>query len=126
MAGYQNPYDNRRKQARLATDMRVNVYPAGGVDRLWRRPFSGRALDFNRYGMAFVSPVRLSAGRPLKLDLRASHMVLRQVQAVVVRSQRLNRQWRVGVRFYRKLAEFQEVKPGAPLPVLTGLEESLA
>lgn len=122
----QSIYDNRRKQARVATDMRVTVYLGGGINRLWQRPFPGRALDFNRYGMAFVSPVRLSAGKPLKLDLRSRHMVLKQVQAVVVRSQRLNRQWRVGVRFYRRLAEFQEVRPGAPLPVLTGLEESLA
>lgn len=122
----QGTYDNRRKQARVRTDMRVLVVQASGIGRIWRRPMEARALDFNRYGMAFVMPVRLSAGSRLRLDLKAPHMILRRVEAVVVRSERVNRQWRTGVRFYRKLAEYQEVRPGAPLPVLTGLEETLA
>ena len=121
----QNFRNNRRKHDRVRTDMQVTVRVASGVSRVWRRPFPGRALDYNRFGMAFVCPVRLRPGTVLNLDLISAHMVLKGVEAEVVRGSRLQRSWRVGVRFYRRLSEFNDSRPGAPLPVLTGLEESL-
>ena len=117
--------NNRRQHDRLRTDMQVTVRVASGASRILRRPFVARALDYNRYGMAFISPVRLRRGTLLIMDLISDHVVLKGVEAEVVRGSRLQRNWRVGVHFHRQLAEFNASRPGSPLTFLTGLEDSL-
>lgn len=117
--------NNRRRHDRLRADMQVSVRVASGVGRIFRRPFLCRALDYNRFGMAFVSPIRLRPGTVLNLDLSSAHMLLKGVEAEVVRGSRLRRSWRVGVHFHGQLSALNERCSGSPLTFLTGLEHSL-
>ncbi|MEE2869831.1 MAG: hypothetical protein VYE17_04810, partial [Pseudomonadota bacterium] len=78
---------NRRKLARINTQMRVDIFRHrlfGG----WRYLTRAKALDYNRYGIGLTSPVRLSPNTIVKLDLYAPGMILRQVSAEVVSCQR--------------------------------------
>ena len=89
------------------------------------RRIGGRAVDYNRYGLAAVCAQGLRAHTRVTLDIAAGHMVLRGVSAQVVSSVRQGREYRIGLRFYRRLSEFADPGPGHPLHFLLGLEESL-
>lgn len=115
---------NRRKLARLAVEMSVELKVTSGLFSRGRA-CAAQALDYNRYGMALRCPLGLRPHTRVTMDISAGHMVLRKVRAEVVSSVREGRQYRIGLRFYRKLSEFTEVGPGHPLHFLLGLEESL-
>lgn len=115
---------NRRKVRRLPANTEVSIRVTSGLLRRGRRlPATG--FDFNRYGMGFYSRVPLREGTRLMLDIRGPNMVLRQVRAFVVTCLRTDTEYRIGVRFYRRLNEFNEPGPGHPLRFLQRLEESL-
>jgi len=115
---------NRRKLVRLPVALHVTLKVRSGL--FWRgRVIEGRAVDYNRYGLAFVGHLGLRPHTRVSLDIGAGHMVLRKVSAQVVSSVRHGREYRVGLRFYRKLSEFADPGPGHPLHFLLGLEESL-
>lgn len=115
---------SRRKARRLPVSTDVTVRVVSGLLRRGRR-LQATGVDFNRYGMGFSSRVPLRPGTRLVLDIRGPNMVLRQVRAFVVTSLRAETGYRVGVRFYRRLNEFNEPGPGHPLLFLQRLEESL-
>jgi len=80
MDSRENRGANRRKLARIHTQMRVDIFRhrlIGG----WRFLTRAKAMDYNRYGVGLTSPVSLSPGTRLKLDLYAPGMILRQVSA---------------------------------------------
>ncbi len=115
---------NRRKLMRLPVALQVALTIRSGL-LLRGRVIRGRAVDYNRYGLAFVGQQGLRPHTRVSLDIGAGHMVLRQVNAQVVSSVRQGREYRVGLRFYRKLSEFADPGPGHPLHFLLGLEQSL-
>lgn len=115
---------NRRKMSRLPASTDVTVTIISGLLRRGQK-LHASGVDYNRYGMAFHSPLHLRPNMRLALDIRARHMVLRQVRAQVVSAQQVPGGYRIGVRFYRKLSEFNEPGPGHPLHFLMGLEQSL-
>lgn len=115
---------NRRKLQRLPVALDVTLTVRSGL--LWRgRTVHGKAVDYNRYGLAFVGQLGLRPRTRVALDIAAGHMVLRRVNAQVVSSVRAGREYRIGLRFYRKLSEFADPGPGHPLHFLLGLEETL-
>lgn len=115
---------NRRKLARLTAEMSVEVKVTSGLFSRGRRCLA-QAVDYNRYGMALRCPLGLRPQTRVSLDISAGHMVLRRVPAEVVAVVREGRQFRVSLRFYRKLSELADAGPGHPLHFLLGLEESL-
>lgn len=119
------PGANRRKSARRDTGMAVDINLRrtwGG----WRRVETGaRGLDYNRFGMAFISRRRLRPGQTLRLNLYGPAMVLRRVEAHVVSSARMGRGYRTGVRFYRSLRALTGTSMPPEMRYLSGLEEQL-
>lgn len=115
---------NRRKMDRLRTTLEVGLTIRSGLLRRGRT-HSGVAVDYNRYGMALICPLNLRPKTRLLLDIGAGHMVLKRVRAQVVSSAKVGRDYRLGIRFYRKLTDFAEPGPGHPLHFLLGLEESI-
>lgn len=92
----------------------------------WRRTQRGvRGLDFNRYGMAFVSRRRLRPGQVLRLSLYGPAMRLYGVRAHVVSSERVGEGYRTGVRFYESLASLTDAPLPPALRYLEGLEAQM-
>lgn len=116
---------NRRKLDRVRTRLQVSVKVRSGVLTRGRMQ-SGVAVDYNRYGMALICPLNLRPKTRLLLDIGSDHMLLRRVRAQVVSSVKAGREYRLGIRFYRKLTDFAEPGPGHPLHFLMGLEQSIA
>lgn len=116
---------NRRKMDRLRTRLQVSAKVRSGLFSRGRAQ-PGVAVDYNRYGMALICPVNLRPKTRLLLDIGSDHMMLRRVRAQVVSSMKVGRDYRLGVRFYRKLTDFAEPGPGHPLHFLLGLEQSIA
>ena len=118
-------FGNRRKTNRRPADMAVDVHSyrrRGG----WRTLEPGaRGLDFNRFGMAFVSRTRLRPGDSLRLSLHGPAMRLHGVEARVVSSQHTGQGYRSGVRFYESLHELAHATRAPYLRYLCGLEEQL-
>lgn len=122
MSGF---FGNRRKKPRRPADMAVDVrrYRRWGG---WRMLEPGaRGLDFNRFGMAFVSRSRLHSGDRLRLSLYGPAMRLHGVEARVVSSQRTGEGYRIGVCFYESLHELSHAPRAPYLRYLSGLEEQL-
>jgi len=116
---------NRRKRPRRPADMAVDVNRHGRWGGWRTRQAGARALDFNRFGMAFISRARLRPGDGLRLTLHGPAMRLHGVEARVVSCERTGEGYRVGVRFYESLHELSRA-PRAPwLRYLSGLEEQL-
>lgn len=115
---------NRRKLGRFPADIRVRMRPVSRLRR-WLSAISARGVDFNRYGMGLVSGQRIAKGTLVTVDIEARHMILRGIRAQVVSCRRVDGQYRIGVRFYRRLSEFTEAPVGGHVSFLTGLEESL-
>ena len=116
---------NRRKLARIHTQMRVDIFRHrlfGG----WRYLTRAKALDYNRYGIGLTSPVKLAQGTVVKLDLFAPGMILRQVSAEVVSCQRAGQAYRVGLRTYRSLRELAGTTEQHQIRYLAGMEAQLA
>jgi hypothetical protein len=117
---------NRRKLSRHRTDMNVTV-------RLWR-PWGGwrpvirdaRALDYNRFGMAFNSRRAVRPDRKLRLSLYGPGMTLKGVSARVVSCQRVGGGYRIGVRFYDSLRELSDGPMPLSMRYLGGLEQEVA
>ena len=116
---------NRRKQPRRPAQMAVDIQHFrrwGGWRELQR---GARGLDFNRFGMAFVSRRRLRPGRVLRLSLHGPAMRLYGVRAHVVSSERIGSGYRTGVRFYESLRSLTDAPLPPELHYLGGLEEQL-
>lgn len=113
---------NRRKMDRFRASLQVSVVRSGLIRR---RSISGVAVDYNRYGLALVSPARLRLRMNVHLNIRSEHMLLRKVDARVVSCVRTGKEYRIGLRFYRTLKDFAEPALGHPLHFLLGLEEAL-
>lgn len=124
MNSRQGTMGNRRKLARIATQMPARVRRVSGW---WRRGQQGQCevLDYNRYGAGLLGDRAFAVGSQLLLDLDAGHFVLRRLPAEVVSCQRDGRRYRIGVRFYRNISELLSGEASAALTVLSGLEESL-
>lgn len=115
---------NRRKLARINTQMRVDVFRHrlfGG----WRFVTRAKALDYNRFGLGVTSPVRLSPGSRIKLDLYSPAMILRGVDAEVVSCQRAGQAYRLGLRTYETLKEVAGESDQHQIRYLAGMEEVL-
>ncbi len=115
---------NRRKLARINTHMRVDVFRHrlfGG----WRFVTRAKALDYNRYGIGVTSPMRLSPGTHIKVDLYSTAMILRQVDAEVVSCQRAGQAYRLGLRTYQTLKELAGESEQHQIRYLAGMEELL-
>ncbi len=116
---------NRRKTPRRPADIGVDIRRHGRWGG-WRTLEQGaRGLDFNRFGMAFVSRRRWRPGQSLRLTLHGPAMRLHNVEAWVVSIERTGQGYRLGVRFYESLNALSRA-PRAPfLRYLSGLEEQL-
>ena len=115
---------NRRKLARINTQMRIDIFRHrlfGG----WRFLTRAKALDYNRYGIGLTSPVRLSPNTIVKLDRYAPGMILRQVSAEVVRGQRAGQAYRLGLRTYQSLRDLAGDVDQHQIRYLAGMEEVL-
>ena len=115
---------NRRKLARINTQMRVDVFRHrlfGG----WRFVSRAKALDYNRFGLGVTSPVRLAPGTRIKLDLYSPAMILRQVDAEVVSCQRAGQAYRLGLRTYETLKEVAGESDQHQIRYLAGMEDVL-
>ena len=115
---------NRRKLARINTQMRVDVFRHrlfGG----WRFVTRAKALDYNRFGLGVTSPVRLSPGTRIKLDLYSPAMILRRVDAEVVSCQRAGQAYRLGLRTYETLKEVAGESDQHQIRYLAGMEDVL-
>lgn len=115
---------NRRKLARINTQMRVDVFRHrlfGG----WRFVTRAKALDYNRFGLGVTSPVRFSPGSRIKLDLYSPAMILRRVDAEVVSCQRAGQAYRLGLRTYETLKEVAGESDQHQIRYLAGMEEVL-
>lgn len=115
---------NRRKLARINTHMRVDVFRYrlfGG----WRFVTRAKALDYNRFGIGATSPIRLSPGTLVKLDLFSPAMILRGVEAEVVSCQRAGQAYRLGLRTYQTLKEVAGELDQHQIRYLAGMEEVL-
>ncbi len=125
MESRENRGANRRKLARITTQMRVDIFRHrlfGG----WRYLTRAKAMDYNRYGIGLTSPVKLSQGTRLKLDLYAPGMILRQVSAEVVSCHRAGQAYRIGLRTYTNLRELAGDAPRQhQIRYLAGMEEQL-
>lgn len=116
---------NRRKQPRRVARMVVDVQRFGRWGG-WREVQRGaRGLDFNRFGMAFVSRRRLRPGHVLRLSLHGPAMRLYGVRAHVVSSERIGSGYRTGVRFYESLRSLTDAPLPPALRYLGGLEQQL-
>ena len=114
---------NRRKLMRLPASMTVGITLTGMLRR--QRRINAKAVDYNRYGMALLSPVNVRARTRVLMDINAGHMVLRRVSGMVVSSTRQGKEYRLGLRFYRKITDFADPGPGHPFHFLLGLEQVL-
>ncbi|MDF1780318.1 MAG: hypothetical protein P1U67_03380 [Alcanivoracaceae bacterium] len=115
---------NRRKLSRLSVELKVTMRVHSALP--WSaRVIAGSAVDYNRYGLGLVCSSNVRAKSRVTLDISAGHMVLRSVRAQVVSSARQGKEYRIGLRFYRKLSDFADPGPGHPLHFLLGLEETL-
>lgn len=115
---------NRRKLARINTQMRVDVFRYrlfGG----WRFVTRAKALDYNRFGIGVTSPVRLSSGTQIKVDLYSPAMILRQVEAEVVSCHRAGQAYRLGLRTYQTLREVAGETDQHQIRYLAGMEDVL-
>ncbi|WP_235901832.1 PilZ domain-containing protein [Alcanivorax sediminis] len=115
---------NRRKLARINTQMRVDVFRHrlfGG----WRFVTRAKALDYNRFGIGLTSPMRLSPGTHIKLDLYSPSMILRQVEAEVVSCHRAGQAYRLGLRTYHTLKEVAGEVDQHQIRYLAGMEDVL-
>ena len=112
---------NRRKLARIKTSMQVDVYRRGWLNS-WRLLARAQAVDYNRYGIGIVSPVKLAPGRQLSLDLFSGAMTLRGINAEVVSCRRSGKSFRVGLRTYHNLRELAEHSRHHQLRYLAGME----
>lgn len=115
---------NRRKLARINTQMRVDVFRHrlfGG----WRFVTRTKALDYNRFGIGVTSPMRFSTGTILKVDLYAPGMILRQVEAEVVSCHRAGQAYRLGLRTYQTLREVAGESDQHQIRYLAGVEDVL-
>ena len=115
---------NRRKLARINTQMRIDIFRHhlfGG----WRYLTRAKALDYNRYGIGLTSPVRLSPNTIVKLDLYAPGMILRQVSAEVVSCQRAGQAYRLGLRTYQSLRDLAGDVDQHQIRYLAGMEDVL-
>ncbi len=124
MDSRENRGANRRKLARINTQMRVDIFRhrlIGG----WRFVARAKAMDYNRYGVGLTSPVSLSRGTRLKLDLYAPGMILRQVSAEVVSCHRAGQAYRIGLRTYSNLRELAGDARQHQIRYLAGMEEQL-
>lgn len=115
---------DRRRMRRLPASVDVALRVTSGLLHRGRQ-LSAAGFDFNRYGMGFFCARPLRPGTQLIVDIRASHMTLRQVRAFVVSCLRTDSEFRIGVRFQHRLTELHEPGPGHPLHFLRRLEESL-
>ena len=84
-----------------------------------------KAMDYNRYGVGLTSPVSMSRGTRLKLDLYAPGMILRQVSAEVVSCHRAGQAYRIGLRTYSNLRELAGDARQHQIRYLAGMEEQL-
>jgi len=116
---------NRRKLNRFPARVRVNMRPVSRLRR-WLSAVSATGVDFNRYGMGVMARQRVGKGAQVTVDIEAEHMILRGIRAQVVSCRRMDGQYRIGIRFYRRLSEYTEATAGGHVTVLTGLEESLS
>ena len=124
MDSRENRGANRRKLARISTQMRVDLFRHrlfGG----WRFVTRAKALDYNRYGIGVTSPVRLSLGTLVKVDLYSPAMILRQVEAEVVSCQRAGQAYRMGLRTYQTLKELAGESDQHQIRYLAGMEDLL-
>ena len=124
MDSRENRGANRRKLARISTQMRVDLFRHrlfGG----WRFVTRAKALDYNRYGIGVTSPVRLSPGTLVKVDLYSPAMILRQVEAEVVSCQRAGQAYRIGLRTYQTLKELAGESDQHQIRYLAGMEDLL-
>ena len=92
----------------------------------WRFVTRAKAMDYNRYGVGLTSPVSLSRGARLKLDLYAPGMILRQVSAEVVSCHRAGQAYRIGLRTYSNLRELAGDARQHQIRYLAGMEEQLS
>ncbi|KGD65737.1 hypothetical protein Y5S_00961 [Alcanivorax nanhaiticus] len=115
---------NRRKLARINTQMRVDVFKHRFIGG-WRYVTRAKALDYNRYGIGVTSPMRLSPGTRIKVDLYTPAMILRQVDAEVVSCQRAGQAYRLGLRTYQTLKEVAGESDQHQIRYLAGMEEVL-
>ncbi|WP_417213715.1 PilZ domain-containing protein [Alcanivorax sp.] len=115
---------NRRKLARINTQMRIDIYRHrlfGG----WRFIARAKALDYNRYGIGLTSPIKFSNGSILQLDLYSPGMILRRVSAEVVSCQRAGQAYRIGLRTYSNLRELVGDTDQHQIRYLAGMEPLL-
>jgi hypothetical protein len=115
---------NRRKLARINTQMRIDIYRHrlfGG----WRFMTRAKALDYNRYGIGLTSPIKFSNGTVLQLDLYSPGMILRRVSAEVVSCQRAGQAYRLGLRTYSNLRELVGDTDQHQIRYLAGMEPLL-